>query len=492
MLPGGRNNASLLTDGAPYVDGATMKKETPTTQRRDNDDTIVAIATPPGQGGVGIIRLSGPDAAPLATSIFRSAASSFTGFVPRHMHYGHAVSPDANEDLLDEVLAVWMPGPNSFTGENVVEFHCHGGNAILQSVLDALIQCGARPAERGEFTKRAFLNGRLDLTQAEAVAEAIAAPSREGARLAQAKMAGRLGHEVSKLRRLLMSLKQNICVSLDFPEDEIEEASPEQLEASLLPVMKGIRTLLAGHERARAWREGALAVLAGKVNAGKSSLLNALLGYERAIVTELPGTTRDYLEETLLLDGLPVRMVDTAGLRPTGDIVERQGVERSRDLATQADLVVFVHDAASPLGSEEHELLLQHPPERVLAVLNKSDTLQGGAPPAAAILQEKGYEWLQLSAKSGQGVEELALRLRARLGDSPPEGDLAPNLRQSKALAAALEELEAMRNDLAAGVPYDLLDVRVEAASHHLARITGEVTADDVLNEIFDSFCIGK
>ena len=451
--------------------------------------TIAAIATPPGAGGVGIIRISGPEAKALARVLFRSSTNAFSDFTPRMLHHGHLLEPRSGL-CIDEVLVAYMPGPRSYTGEDVVEINCHGGPAILAAALEALFACGALAAEKGEFTKRAFLNGRLDLTQAEAVAEAIAAPSREGLRLAQAKLSGKLGQQMRNLRAKLLRLKQQLCLALDFPEDEVEEASPEQLDAMLEPILESIRELIDAHARARAWREGALAVLAGHVNAGKSSLLNALLGFERAIVTEIPGTTRDYLEEPLLLDGLPLRLVDTAGLRETGDIVERHGLAKSRDLASQADLVLFVHDASLPLAPDERELLAGLTPGRVLALCNKCDL--ASAPAALPELQALGFETLRVSAATGEGMELLAQRLRDRLSGAPPAGDLAPNLRQTQALKLALAELAALRTELHEGQTYDLLDVRLEAAMTQLDILTGAICPDEVLNAVFDQFCIGK
>lgn len=463
-------------------------------------ETIAAVATAPGVGGVGIVRVSGPEAAALALRLFRSSSPHFKGLRPRYLHHGHLTTPTARpdsaphtyipDDCIDEVLLAWMPGPHSYTGEDVVEFHCHGGRAILAAVLEAVLACGARTARPGEFTKRAFLNGKLDLTQAEAVAEAIAAPCREGLRLAQAKLSGALGVRIQGLRAELLALKEKLCLALDFSEEDLPEASAAELDAMLHAPLDSLAALLAAHGRARAWREGVLVVLAGAVNAGKSSLLNALLGFERAIVTPVPGTTRDYLEEPLLLDGLPLRLVDTAGLRETGDIVERQGLARSRDLAAKADLVLLVHDAALPLHDEERRLLAQLPPERVLALCNKCETAPEA--PAARELAGLGYEVLAVSAKTGVGLERLTQRLRQRLADSSPADELAPNLRQSQALALALEELQALRNELRQGQVYELLDVRLEAALRHLAEVTGEIAPEEVLQGIFDRFCIGK
>lgn len=458
---------------------------------RKGSDTIAAIATPPGHGGVGIVRLSGPQAKDVGRRLFAPSSPNFSDFTPRLLHHGSVLDSMPEGPVLDEVLLVWFPGPRSYTGEDVIEINCHGGPAVVGAILEAALRCGCRLAEPGEFTKRAFLNGRLDLAQAEAVAEIIAAPSKQGLRLAQAKLSGRLGERIRDLRKGLLELKQLFCLALDFPEEDLEEASPRQFEDLLAPAMTSIRELLAAHERARAWREGALAVLAGLVNAGKSSLLNALLGFERAIVTPAPGTTRDYLEEPLLLDGLPVRLVDTAGLRESGDIVERHGIARSRDLAGQADLVLLVHDASLPLQEEERELLASLPPERVLVLLNKCDL----AVDSATLTEELAalnMEQLRVSATTGMGLEEMARRLRERLAHAPPGEELAPNLRQSQALESALRELEALLAELRQGAPCDLLDVRLEAALRHLALVTGEICPDEVLNAIFENFCIGK
>ena len=458
-------------------------------------DTIAAIATPQGaHGGVGIVRISGPQARDIAARLFKSLVPGFSGIKPHRMHYGHLLAHDTNE-VLDDIVLAFMPAPRSYTGEDVVELQCHGGRTILAAALESVYACGARPAEKGEFTKRAFLNGRMDLTQAEAVAEAIAAPSREGLRLARAALSGRFGALAGSIRERLLQVKLYLCLALDFSEEDIEEASPDALCAMLSPLILEIGTLLANHQRARAWREGALVVLAGLVNAGKSSLLNALLGYERAIVTDIPGTTRDYLEETLLFDGIPVRLVDTAGLRETGDIVERHGLERSRDLAQQADLVLLVHDATLPPQTEEKELIhsLTASDTRILAVRAKGD-LQATDESLAA-WSELGLETMTVSSTTGEGIEELVSRIRQRIQDTPLDtqgGDLAPNLRQSEALRLALRELEILRDELLQDVPYDLCDVRLEAALRHIATVTGEICPDDVLNSIFSNFCIGK
>jgi len=535
-------------------------------------DTIAAIATPPGRGGVGIVRVSGPGARAVGQGLFESSRPGFAGFLPYRLHHGWAY--DAEGRRLDEVLAAFMPGPGSYTGEDVLELQGHGGPAVLRAVLGAALACGARMAEPGEFTYRAFRSGRMDLTQAEAVAELIAAPTAAGAALAQARLAGGLGRSVAALRARLEELRAQLCVAVDFPDDELECLAPQAFEAGVRAVGAELAELVRGFERGRVWREGVLCVLAGRVNAGKSSLMNALLGRERAIVTDIPGTTRDWIEEALDLDGLPVRLVDTAGLRETGDAVERAGLERGRELVERADVVLLVVDHTLPLAGEDVALARELGPGRVLAVLNKADLaaaaqepqglagagatggpqgqgepgaggLPGAGPqgpdaglhdpdpgpgpapepavPAALEVPEvpgaagapgapevqphaagpdpagwfaqAGFEAVAVSARTGQGLDALCRAVRARAlcgGAGPATGELVPNMRQARSLAAARDALAALEADIRAGLPYDLLGVGLEAACVHLAEITGEITPSEVLDSVFGAFCIGK
>lgn len=453
------------------------------------NDTIAAIATPPGAGAVGIIRVSGPDARSVGMALFHSGRSGFTDFRPYHLHHGQLRTPEGA--FVDEVLVAFMPGPRSFTGEDVVEFHCHGGMAILRTVMEQCLKLGVRPAGPGEFSKRAFLNGRMDLARAEAVMELVNAPSETAIRLAGAKLEGRFSRRVEELRLLLENLRVQFCVAVDFPEDEVDSLAPAALDAALEEAGAAIADLAGNHERVRHWRDGALVVLTGQVNAGKSSLLNAVLGVNRAIVTEIPGTTRDYLEEPVSLDGLPIRLVDTAGLRDAAGTVESLGIARSRELAASADLVLLVIDADLGPGAEDLVLLDQDVPLLVLA--NKMD-LVSETPAWFAEAPWKDKTVLELSAKSGRGLPEMLAVVRETLaGSGLPEGEpLAPNLRQRDALVRAGEELKAMRAELKQNVPYDVLGVRLDMACHMLAEITGETAPEDVLNAVFDGFCIGK
>lgn len=453
------------------------------------NDTIVAIATPQGPGAIGIVRISGPASRLIGLALFHSSQSGFVDFRPSRLHHG--VVRDQDGRFVDEVLAAWMPGPQSFTGEDTLEFQCHGSMAILRRVVELCLVQGARLAAAGEFSKRAFLNGRIDLTQAEAIMELVSSTTDVAAGLAGAKLQGLLAQQISQLRGSLEGLRVQLCVAVDFPEDEVECLPPEQLAADLESVREAMDCLAANHDRARCWREGALVVLTGQVNAGKSSLMNAILGTDRAIVTDIPGTTRDYLEEAVQIDGLPVRLVDTAGLRHAQDSVELLGIERSRELLRQADLILLIIDADLGPGAEDLDLAVDD--DRLLVVANKMD-LVSGPPEWFGHEPWRDRQICPLTAKHGQGVTELLTAIRSRVAGAaqPDPSTLVPNLRQTTALRQAAKELQTMLQELDNGLPYDLLAVRLDSACQMLAVITGEITSEDVLNAVFDGFCIGK
>lgn len=452
--------------------------------------TIAAIATPPGAGAVGIVRVSGPEAQTIAHALFLPSRPG-SELPPWRLRHGHV--RDAAGRVLDEVLVVFMPGPRSFTGEDTIELHCHGSPAVLASILDAALAAGARQAGPGEFTQRAFMNGRLDLAQAEAVAELVSAPGAAAARLALAHLDGQLSARVNTLRERLSALRSAICLAVDFPEDETEPFDRDGFQARLCEVANEVAALMAAGVRGRVAREGARVVLAGAVNAGKSSLMNALLGRERAIVTAAPGTTRDFLEEALDLDGLVVRLFDTAGLREAADAVEGEGLKRSRALLAAADLAVLVVDGSLPLPAAGD--LAEFLPERTLVALNKADLPAAVSDPAAAI-EAAGFEVMRVSALCGQGLERLARRIGERLqgksGEAAPADALAPNRRQREALRLALDELQRLISDVLVGRPEDLIGVGLETACAHLAAVTGEIVSEDVLAAVFSRFCIGK
>ena len=453
--------------------------------------TIAAIATPMGQGGVGIIRLSGPESLIIAEKLF-VPGPRFKGFKAYRLHYGWISGKEGQ--ILDEVLLAYMPGPYSYTREDVVEINCHGGPAVLESVLEALFGQGAEPAGPGEFTKRAFLNNRLDLTQAEAVQELISSPTQTGALLVRDKLQGHLGSRVEKLRLKLEDLKKELCLAVDFPEEDVQCLPKNVLAEKAGICAEEISGLIASHEQSKVFREGALVVLAGKVNAGKSSLMNALLGRERAIVTPVPGTTRDYLEEAINLNGLPVRLVDTAGRRPTRDEIEMIGLEAGRSLIASADLCILVVDSATEPDREEMEILEEVGSDKILVAANKWD-LVDSRPKWLDGFPGLGVEVLPVSAKYGNGLEELSSKIRTKILSTRRVeacSNMAPNLRQKNALEKAAQELELLVNEADGEVPFDLLGVRLDYACAHLDEITGRIVSEDILNSIFENFCIGK
>ena len=436
--------------------------------------TIAAIATAPGAGGIGIVRISGPQSREILSRMFSPASAKFSGFRLWVLHRGRAL--DHEGAPLDDVLAVFMPGPRTFTGEDVAEIHCHGGPFIVQAILETALRLGARAAERGEFSRRAFVNGRMDLSQAEAVAELIAAPSREALRYSLNRLDGLLGRKVTALRRRLEELRVQMSLAVDFPDEEVECLAPEAFAAVVEDVAAAVRGLLTGQRRAQVMQQGAVVVLAGAVNAGKSSLLNALLGRNRALVTDIPGTTRDFLEESCQLDGLPVRLTDTAGLRETDESVEEMGVALSRQKVRQADAILLLVDggrlgpagAAADICPDEavREVLEQAGDIPVLLVWNKVDLAEPAVWPP---VWGHGRPCVRISASTGHNVDTLARRLRALLLDdgshTPPSDGLAPNARQSLVLERALHELDALLADIAAGSPYDCCSVRLDAAA---------------------------
>ena len=458
------------------------------------NDTIAAIASPVGTGGVGIVRVSGPAAGGILARIFLPLSPRFASFKPWTLHRGRVL--DAHGNVLDDALAVFMPGPRTFTGEDVAEIHCHGGMALLALLLENILEPGTRLAEAGEFSRRAFLNGRMDLTQAEAVAELISAPGKEGVLLSAAKLDGLLGRRISALRAKLEDARMRVCVAVDFPEEEAECLSRSDFRQVVEEISQAVRELLAGYKRNRYWQEGALVVLAGRVNVGKSSLMNAFLGRERALVTERAGTTRDFLEERVLLDGLPARLVDTAGLRESADEVERLGIAVSRRCVDEADLILLVLDGHEGCTREDQVLLEEFPPDRVLLIWNKSDLAR---PDAASLSGAAGRGGMVcVSARTGEGLDDLAAEVRRKAlrqsgGDGKMRVDgLSPNLRQAGALSRALDELTLCACDVQSGMPYDICALHLDTACAALAELTGLDGSDALLNRIFSTFCIGK
>jgi tRNA modification GTPase len=459
--------------------------------RLRSDDTIAAIATPLGTGGVGIVRISGKDAVAIVDPLFRPRSGPSLRGAPSHkLLYGWL---ERQGEPLDEVLAVVMRAPHSYTREDVVEVHCHGGTLVLRSVLDLACRGGARLAQPGEFTWRAFLNGRLDLTQVEAVGDIVSARSALGLRVSANQLRGRLHGEIQALRDNVAHVAALVAAGIDFPEEDVVFSHREEIRLRLAEAQNRLQELLRTADQGRILREGLAIAIVGKPNVGKSSLLNALLRENRAIVTEIPGTTRDTLEEGLDLNGLAVRLIDTAGIRETTDVVEREGISRSERAIALSDLVLVVLDGSAPLEVADRQVLALAPPDAMLAVANKRDRMAQSQPEWTAELD--GRPLVVISARTGDGLATLESWIREwAVHDERPllEHAIITNLRQREAARLAHEALRDALQGIAEGRGDELLAVDLSRTLDALGDIVGETTADDLLDRIFAEFCIGK
>ena len=456
------------------------------------EDTIAAIATPPGPGAIGVIKVSGPEAEHILRQIFRPARPR-EQFESHRLYYGHIVDPETGEPV-DEVLVALMRAPRSYTREDVLEIYAHSGYRVLSRILSLVFSAGARPAEPGEFTRRAFLNGRIDLVQAEAIQEIITARSDSALRLALGQLSGKLSERIRRIREVLVELLAVTEAAVDFPEEDIEILSPETMRQRLsAEVLSPLEELIRAADEGRGFREGIAVVLAGRPNVGKSSLLNALLKEERAIVTPVPGTTRDVIEETAQIGGLPVRLIDTAGLRETLDEVEAIGVELARKKLSAADVVVFLVDGSREPEEEDRKLYQEIQGRPHLVAVNKIDI--AGEENLSAWRRFFPEEPVFISAREGTGLSELSRRIfEVVVGDGPVEPpETAPNLRQKAACERAAGAVKRALSLLASPEPLpELLAIELREALSALSEITGEVTTEDLLDRIFSTFCIGK
>ncbi|MBF1693727.1 tRNA uridine-5-carboxymethylaminomethyl(34) synthesis GTPase MnmE [Selenomonas sp.] len=457
------------------------------------EDTISQIATPHGAGGIGIIRVSGGNALGVARRVFRPAAGGTLGdIVPYTARYGHIVAADGT--VIDECILLYMRAPHSYTGEDTAELQCHGGTVVLREVLLRTWEAGARPAEAGEFTKRAFLHGRLDLARAEGVMELIAAKSTRAAHAARERLAGAFSHAVTDIRTQILGAVAHIEAGIDFPEDDIPAASAERLAAEIDAASAAVRRLPAGADTGRILREGVKTVIVGRPNVGKSSLLNALLGMERAIVTDVPGTTRDIIEEEISVAGIPLRLLDTAGLRAAEDAVEQIGVARTEQHLTDAELILAVFDASEPLTAEDHALLtrLSSASADIIILCSKEDR---PSVLSAADFSAVAAPVLRISAQEGTGLdalrEEIAAHIVRREGDLS-DGALPNKEREIEALRRAETHLTAAAETLAADLGTDFVSIDLRAAYDALGEILGETVDTDLIDRIFSEFCIGK
>lgn len=452
-------------------------------------DTIAAISTPTGNGGIGIVRVTGTHAAAIGDTIFKPVKNG--GLISHRFYFGTIYDPQSNEPV-DEAMAVLMRAPRSYTREDVLELHCHGGMLVVERVLALTLLCGARLAEPGEFTKRAFLNGRIDLVQAEAVMDIIGSQTEAALRLAQHQREGALSMRISEARSLLLNALALVEAYIDFPEDDLGEADTTAIASSVDSAQAIIGGLLAGFDQGRILREGISVLIIGKPNAGKSSLLNRLLNENRAIVTHFPGTTRDIIEETVNLGGLPVRLLDTAGIRHTDDLAEQEGINRALGKIPQADLVLFVCDSSRSFDHEDQLILDALSDSKVMAVLNKCDlpcSLQ-----LPSVFDE--MKTVPISASSGEGVDALKEAVRtAFLHDTPLDSRefvAISRARHRDALTSAKFALERVKTGLASALELELLTIELRDALSAVGTVTGETTSDEVLDLIFSSFCIGK
>lgn len=448
-------------------------------------DTIIALSTPPGSGAIGVIRLSGPNAITLTNEVF--AGKDLTQQASHTLHFGLIKDEDL---IIDEVVAGLYVAPKSYTKENVVEISCHGSNYIIQQILNLLIKKGARAAKPGEFTLRAFLNGAFDLSQAEAVADLIASDSKASHDVALQQMRGGFANELAALREQLIHFASMIELELDFAEEDVEFANRDQLKALILKINSVLHRLISSFEMGNVLKNGVPIVIAGKPNVGKSTLLNALLNEDRAIVSDIAGTTRDTIEDELNINGIIFRFIDTAGIRDTADIIEAKGVERTLERMKQAKLIMYMVDALQTPDELAEQLTdLKKIDIPYLAIVNKADLFTDEQKLAFA-----KQEVLFLSAKENIGVEELktALLAKVNLHAINTSETLVTNIRHVEALKHTEMALANVLNNIDNPVTSDFLAMDIKQALHYLGEITGQVTTDDLLENIFSKFCIGK
>lgn len=452
------------------------------------EDTITAPATGPGEYGIGILRISGPEALKaLARHVERSVPAH--DWQPRRLYHGFF--RDAQGAHVDEIMAVFFPGPHSFTGEDCAELHCHGGRVVMRRILDELVSSGLRLAQPGEFTRRAFLNGRIDLSRAEAVADLIHARSEASRRIAMTQLEGGLFRMISGLRERAVDLLALVEAYIDFPEEEIGGLDAVRIAADAELLRGEFRRLIDGYEQGRILRDGASILILGRPNVGKSSLLNLLVGEQRAIVSDIPGTTRDTIEETITVAGLPFRIIDSAGIREHADALEAQGIARALAKLPAADLVLLVYDGSQGFLEEDQAVLQQCGDKPLLLIRNKADLPQSAENPVVA-----QFPGLSLSCHSHAGLDELPLRIEKLLIGSLESGlssrALICDLRHKEALVRALQALDAFVRLAQEHAPLELLACDLHEVLQALGEITGETTPEEILDRIFERFCIGK
>jgi tRNA modification GTPase len=459
----------------------------------DQEETIVAISTPFGESGIGIVRLSGPSAEPIARKLFKPKSDQ-PYFISHHFHYGELIDPQGGNPV-DEVLIVLMKSPKTYTREDIVEIQCHGGYFILQKVLEIVLREGARMALPGEFTKRAFINGRIDLTQAEAVIDLIKAKTQTSLEIANQQLRGSLYREMTELRSNLIERLALIEAHIDFPEEEIEPIAFRELKRDLKKMVHQMEEWIASYEEGKIFREGISCAIVGKTNVGKSSLLNVLLKEERAIVTPIPGTTRDVIEEVLNIYGIPVRLMDTAGLRNPVDSIEEEGVRRAKERVADSDFVLLILDGSRAIDNDDKEIFKEIKGKKKAVIINKNDL------PLRISLEDVKSRFdndpiVLISALKNEGIDDLKKTIYTSLVHrdvrSSPEHLIVANIRHKTVLTQVRDNLSNAIKGLEEGTSLEFIAFEIRCSLDALGELVGETATEDVLNRIFEQFCIGK
>lgn len=456
-------------------------------------DTIAAISTPPGEGAISIVRMSGENAVKIATKVFQG--KDLTQVASHTINYGHIIDPASHREI-DEVMVSVLRGPKTYTREDIIEINCHGGIVSTNEVLQLLLQNGARLAEPGEFTKRAFLHGRIDLTQAESVMDLIRAKTDRSMKVALNQLDGNLAHLINNLRQDILDVLAQVEVNIDYPEyDDVETLTTKMLKEKALAVRDRIKQLEQTAKQGKILREGLATAIVGRPNVGKSSLLNHLLHEDKAIVTDIAGTTRDVIEEYVNVRGVPLKLIDTAGIRETDDKVEKIGVERSRQAIDQADLVMLLLNASEPLTAEDQELLAATADKKRIVVLNKTDLPQQLDQAELQTYLKPEEEVIALSVLANAGIDRLEEQI-AKLFFGGIENSqttvIVTNARHVALLNKAEQSLTAVLQGIEAGMPVDLCQIDMTAAWDSLGEITGDSYQDELLDQLFSQFCLGK
>lgn len=455
-------------------------------------DVIASISTAPGIGGIGIVRMSGEKCFDVLNKIFipkkQEKIENIKGYT---IKYGHIVE---NNEIIDEVLVSYFKAPRSYTEENMCEINTHGGNVIIRKILDLCLKNGANMAEPGEFTKRAFLNGRIDLVQAESVADIIDAKSEKEVKAGMKQLEGVLSKKIKEIKQEILDVMVNVDVSIDYPEYDVEDVTNKQISDMLNSVQKKLENLEKSFDNGKLIKEGIKTAIIGKPNAGKSSLLNAILKEDRAIVTEYEGTTRDTIEEFVTIEGIPLKLIDTAGIREAKDEVEKIGIKKSKEIAEEADLVIAIFDSSKELSREDEEILKIIKNKKAIILLNKSDLnseLNDDDKKFTSVTQNI----IKISALKGEGLENLykLISKMYNLEEINLDNDaIITNLRQKNLITKAIENLKKTRETLEKNMPIDIIAIYMKEILENLGSITGEVVTDDIINEIFSKFCLGK